>query len=218
MKRPLLLGHRGARRYAPENTLAAFELALAHGCDGFEFDVRCTADGRAVICHGARFLRREVARTSYTALCGRARALPLLQEVLAQFAARAYLYIELKAGGIEAELLALLRAHPPQRGYVVASFLPQVLGAVHACDSSIPLGFICDSRRKLPQWRKLPVSAVMPQHTLVTPALVDQLHSAGKQILVWTVNREKEMRRLAALGVEGIVSDETELLCRVFER
>jgi glycerophosphoryl diester phosphodiesterase len=51
--RPLLLGHRGLRvpQAPPENTFAAFDLALQHGCDGFEFDVRLTGDGRAVICH-----------------------------------------------------------------------------------------------------------------------------------------------------------------------
>ena len=49
------LGHRGARavRQIPENTLASFELCLQHGCDGFEFDVRLSADGQAVICHDA---------------------------------------------------------------------------------------------------------------------------------------------------------------------
>ncbi len=59
--RPLLLGHRGARRAAPENTLEAFDLALAHGCDGFEFDVRMTRDGRCVICHDPRLRGREIA-------------------------------------------------------------------------------------------------------------------------------------------------------------
>ena len=53
MSRPLLLGHRGARglKSIPENTLAAFDRALADGCDGFEFDVRLTADGQAVVHH-----------------------------------------------------------------------------------------------------------------------------------------------------------------------
>ncbi len=53
--KPLLLGHRGAKSYAPENTIEAFELALQHGCDGFEFDVRLTR-GRA----GGDLSRSEV--------------------------------------------------------------------------------------------------------------------------------------------------------------
>ena len=53
MSRPLLLGHRGARalKSIPENTIASFDRALADGCDGFEFDVRLTADEEPVVCH-----------------------------------------------------------------------------------------------------------------------------------------------------------------------
>ncbi|MBZ5549684.1 MAG: glycerophosphodiester phosphodiesterase [Acidobacteriia bacterium] len=65
MTQPLLLGHRGARasRNIPENTLASFELCLQHGCDGFEFDVRRSADGAAVICHDAKYNGMEIAKT-----------------------------------------------------------------------------------------------------------------------------------------------------------
>ena len=64
MALPLLLGHRGARASAgiPENTLASFDLALQHGCDGFEFDVRLTACGTAVVCHDAKVGGITVAR------------------------------------------------------------------------------------------------------------------------------------------------------------
>ena len=47
----LLLGHRGSLRHAPENTLESFEIALEHGCDGFELDVRLTVDRHAAVFH-----------------------------------------------------------------------------------------------------------------------------------------------------------------------
>src|SRR5688572_12760367 len=87
----LRLGHRGAARYAPENTIAAFELALKHGCDGFEFDVRRTGDGRAVICHDRGLRGLVLARSSYSELVAIAPELPLLEQVLERFAARAFL-------------------------------------------------------------------------------------------------------------------------------
>jgi glycerophosphoryl diester phosphodiesterase len=62
---PLLLGHRGARHYAPENTLDAFDLALAHGCDGFEFDVRMSADHHPIIVHDPNL--RDVVIADFTA-------------------------------------------------------------------------------------------------------------------------------------------------------
>src|SRR5947209_1262776 len=83
MSRPLLLGHRGARatRAIPENTFASFDLALAHGCDGFEFDVRRTADGRALICHDPTFREIEIAQAGPGDLAD----LPDLDHVLARY-------------------------------------------------------------------------------------------------------------------------------------
>ncbi|MGC1220522.1 MAG: glycerophosphodiester phosphodiesterase, partial [Candidatus Sulfotelmatobacter sp.] len=68
--RPLLLGHRGARaeKSIPENTLASFDLTLAQGCDGFEFDVRLTADGHAVVCHDATAHGLKIAESPAEAL------------------------------------------------------------------------------------------------------------------------------------------------------
>src|SRR5215472_16947195 len=124
MPRPLLLGHRGARaaRSIPENTAASFDLALAHGCAGFEFDVRLTSDARAVICHDPRIYGIEISKAAERELG----EVPSLDQVLARYASRAFLDIELKVAGLEETVLTLLEEHPPQRGYVVSSFHPGV--------------------------------------------------------------------------------------------
>ena len=211
MSLPLLLGHRGARTYRqiPENTLASFELCLQHGCDGFEFDVRRSTDGQAVICHDATIGGMEIENTASKSL-----PLPTLEDVLRQFAHRAFLDIELKVAGLEAQTLAELRKHPPQKGYVVSSFLPEVLTAVHDLDSAIPLGFLCDTRDQLRGWPESPAEWVIPQFELAGRELVETVHAAGKRIMVWTVNRAGRMREFAAWGVDAIISDETELLVR----
>jgi glycerophosphoryl diester phosphodiesterase len=208
---PLLLGHRGARafRQIPENTLASFEVCLQHGCDGFEFDVRFSGDGQAVVCHDAVVGGMEIGKTALKSL-----ALPTLEEVLRQFAHRAFLDIELKVAGLERQTLAELRKHPPQKGYVVSSFLPHVLTAIHDLDPAIPLGFLCDSRDQLRDWRETPAEWVIPQFKLTDRELVELVHAAGKRIMVWTVNRAKSMREFAEWDVDAIISDETELLVR----
>jgi glycerophosphoryl diester phosphodiesterase len=208
----LLLGHRGARRCAPENTMAAFECALVHGCHGFEFDVRLTSDGRCVICHDPQFAGRSIEISRYDQL---APPPPCLPDVLQAFSSRAFLDIELKVTGLEAEVVAMLRDRPPERGYLVSSFLPVVIERLHAQDKSVPLGLICDSRRQFTAWTRLPIVAVFLERGLLVPGIVEELHTAGKQVFVWTVNREREMRHLAALGVEGIISDDTRLLAQV---
>jgi glycerophosphoryl diester phosphodiesterase len=206
---PLLLGHRGARYYAPENTIAAYDLALQHGCDGFEFDVRCTADAQAIICHDAKLAGRTIAKSRRADL-----AAACLPDVLRAFAERAFLDIELKVAGLEETTAELLRAHPPARGFFVSSFLPGVIERLHRTDSTLPLGLICDTQRQLAAWTSVPVSALFLERGLVTASLVDALRQAGKQLFVWTVNREREMRQFAELGVDGIISDDTQLLAR----
>jgi glycerophosphoryl diester phosphodiesterase len=209
MSLPLLLGHRGARafRQTPENTLASFELCLQHGCHGFEFDVRLSADGQAVICHDATIGGMEIENTSSIGM-----PLPKLEEVLRQFAQRAFLDIELKVTGLEAKTLAELRKYPPEKGYVVSSFLPDVLTAIHDLDPVIPLGLLCDTPDKLRGWRQSPAAWVIPQFELADEGMVELVHAAGKRIMVWTVNRAERMREFAAWGVDAIISDETELL------
>ena len=213
MIKPLLLGHRGARafRQIPENTLASFELCLQHGCDGFEFDVRRSGDGQAVICHDATIGGIEIEETASKSL---ALLLHTLEEVLRQFAQRAFLDIELKVAGLEALTLAQLRKYPPQKGFVVSSFLPEVLAAIHHLDPAIPLGFLCDTRDRLRDWREMPAEWVIPQFKLADGELIELVHGAGKRIMVWTVNRAERMREFAACGVDAIISDETELMVR----
>jgi glycerophosphoryl diester phosphodiesterase len=211
MTRPILLGHRGARafRQIPENTLASFELCLSHGCDGFEFDVRLSADGQAVICHDATIGGMKIEDTASKGL-----PLPTLADVLRQFAPRAFLDIELKVAGLGLQTLAELRKHPPQKGYVVSSFLPDVLAAIHDLDPAIPLGLLCETRGQLRGWREMPAEWVIPQFKLADGKLVELVHAAGKRIMVWTVNRTERMGEFAAWGVDAIISDETELMVR----
>lgn len=211
MKRPLLLGHRGVRgrKYrVRENTVAAFDLALQQGCDGFEFDVRKTADGRPVICHNSRSSGINVAEASAEKL----QSLPLLDEVLTRYAGRAFLDIELKVPGLESHLVSMLAKYPQARGLVVSSFLPDVLVELRARSESVPLGVICETRQELQRWPQLPIEYAIVKQSLITRELINSVHSAGKKLLVWTVNNAAAMLRLAQTGVDGIISDKSDLL------
>ncbi len=206
----LLLGHRGARatHAIPENTIASFDLALAHGCDGFEFDVRRTADGRALICHDPKFQHTEIATAGPDALT----ELCELDEVLARYKNSAFLDIELKVTGLENRMLHSLRSHPPQRGFVVSSFLLEVLLVLRKLDDHLPLGLICETKTQLAAWTNLPVQFVMPHYKLMDIDLRQKLRAAARQVLVWTVNRKEDMRRFQEMGVDGIISDDTKSL------
>src|SRR5581483_3603667 len=207
----LLLGHRGVRGHkyrVRENTIEAFDLAMKHGCDGFEFDVRLTGDGYAVVCHNTKSRGANIAQ----AMAARITHLPGLNQILDRYADRAFLDIELKVGGLESCLLAALAAHRPRREYVVSSFLPEVLHELRSRDKSIPLGIICETRHELSQWSRLAVEYVIVKESLIKPELVRTIHAAGRKLFAWTVNRKSSMLRLAAWRVDGIISDKTDVM------
>jgi|SRR5580692_779398 glycerophosphoryl diester phosphodiesterase len=211
---PLLLGHRGARASSsvPENTPASFDLALEQGCDGFEFDVRLTGGGRAVVCHDPSVDGIEVARAEANQLTH----LPLLEEVLERYGQRAFLDIELKVAGLESRMLNSLREYRMEEDYVVSSFLSEVVMELKTRSQKIQTGIICDKRGQLAGWRETNAEYVIPHYSLVTLKLVKEAHSAGRKLFTWTVNDRKEMLRLADWGVDGIISDDTELLTQTF--
>lgn len=209
---PLLLGHRGARRAAPENTLAAFDLALEHGCDGFEFDVRRTIDAKTVVCHDPRYSGIDVARSTLAALRKKGE-FPRLQEVISRYGERAFLDIELKVAGVE-DAVAELVADLDRGRFVISSFLPNVLARLRLIDLKLPTGLIFDRSRTLADWRDISIRYVIPEQSLVNQALVREAHAAGKRVLAWTVNRADDMLRLRDWQVDGIISDDTEILCR----
>ena len=209
MIRPLLLGHRGARAVSsiPENTLASFDRALADGCDGFEFDVRLTLDHEAVVCHDAQVGADKIERVP----AKQVPQLPRLRDVLQRYR-DSFLDIELKVKGLEKVVVDLFLRGRPRKDFVVSSFLPGALKALHAEDATIPLGLICETPTQLRLWNELPVQYVIPHYELVDAELVRKVKGSGKKIIVWTVNSAEDMQRMAACGVAGIISDDTKLL------
>jgi glycerophosphoryl diester phosphodiesterase len=204
MTLPILLGHRGARgeKSVAENTLAGFDLALAQGCDGFEFDVRLTADQQAVICHDETAHGFKIAESSAQQL-----ALPMLREVLTRYQNSAFLDVELKVSGLEKITVDLLRGLAPARGCIVSSFLPGVLRSIHGLDVTVPLGLICETKAELSLWPELPIEYVIAHWKLLRKDLISKMKDAGNKVLAWTVNVPVDMKRLAKWGVDGIISD-----------
>ncbi|MGA2003516.1 MAG: glycerophosphodiester phosphodiesterase, partial [Terriglobales bacterium] len=163
------------------------------------------------------FAGQEIATTSAKSL-----RLPTLDEVLRQFSERAFLDIELKVTDGGSHVVAALRAHPPQKGYVVSSFLPHALCAVHNFNESIPLGFLREGKYEPcpaePHDKPtLPAAWVIPHRSLVDQESIRQAHSAGSKVMVWTVDRGDEMQQLSDWGADAIISDDTALLAATFQ-
>lgn len=217
----LVLGHRGARCYAPENTLAAFDLALEHGADGFEFDVRLTRSRQLVICHDPRFKRLSVRRSTLKQLQAkcvqREYSPPALREVLERYVDHAFLNLEVKVRGIEKLVYRTFSALRPRRGYFISSFHPGVVREFHHVDDSLILGTLSQTRWQLRRWEALPARYVVPNYRLLSRQLVEEIHAAKRLVVTWTVNDSRKMLRMADLGVDGIISDDTRLLVKTLK-
>lgn len=206
-----VIAHRGASMDAPEHTFAAFDLALEQGADALELDLRATADGHVVVLHDPTLARthgdpRAIARVRLADLPA-GRAVLTLAEVLERYAGAVRLLLELKPGGASVE--AVVRQVAGTAGVVLQSFDRAALrrAARHAPGLAFaPLFTGRPTPRQLDRAERGAEGVGVP-HGLVDPALVGAVHRRGLRLRAYTVNEPAELLRLAALGVDGLITD-----------
>ncbi|HXI17665.1 MAG TPA: glycerophosphodiester phosphodiesterase family protein [Chloroflexota bacterium] len=239
---PLVVAHRGASGQAPENTLAAFRLAIQQGAPAVECDVHLTLDGVPVVIHDDRVDRTttgtgEVATQRYDALrdldagtwfCAQfaGEHLPTLEEALAVCAGKARLIVELKRGGgealVDAALAAINRA--PGTDLAVISFGPEEVRHVARKRPDLALGFLIGRKHLQEHGAATAVGAaqnfganfISPQYDATDETLVRLAVDAGLPVSVWTVDDPGRMRRLAAMGVNAITTNYPDVALDLF--
>lgn len=231
--RPLLLGHRGAGGEAPENTWAAFEAARRSGAHGFEIDVLLTRDGAPVVMHDLTLRRlagdgQAVEAMTWAELSRldvgshfdprfASERPPLLGDVLDAYGREMVLDVEIKGyspfyRGLEAVVVRLLRERGLLGRVIVSSFNPLILRRVQKLAPEVRTGSNYLSDRIL-QLRRIWFAPFVrtyskhPQPGQVDEAYVARQRRRGIAVMPWGVNDAAEIRRLLALGVEGIISD-----------
>jgi glycerophosphoryl diester phosphodiesterase len=227
-----ILGHRGASSDAPENTLAAFRLALEQGADGVELDARLCGSGEVVVFHDERLERLtggsgRVADTPWTELARmKVRAgpagpspgrIPLLSEVLEELPRSSFINVELKSedwpGTRVADAAgALLEAGRHEAHVVVSSFDARCLLRLALAYPRLRRGLLLDPDKPqlLQRHLALPLvgrDAVHPEARQVTEADVQRWHAGGREVAVWTVDDAELARRLAAWGVDTCITN-----------
>lgn len=214
--------HRGSRLRAPENTMAAFALAVDEGADGIELDVHLTADGHLVVRHdsdvllpdGARALIRDLSLAQVRRV---EPAAPQLQEVFDLLApSRQSLNIEVKNGpilypGIEEALIAAHRSSGMTERLVYSSFNHVSLVALRALEPSIKIAPLYEEALVDP-WiyaRHLGADATHPYFpTLALPGMIEGFSDAGIAVRAWTVNDPADWRWLIHAGIDAIITDD----------
>ena len=198
MKPPLVLAHRGACWDAPENSLAAFELAIDEGADYVEFDVRQDAAGRLVLCHD------PVPEPCPPEL-------DTLDAALEALHGRVGIAVEIKEEAAAADTLRTLRTHRvAAEELLILSFELRTLEVVRRARPDVRLVLNLGMRPKPSAGGRY--WGVGFDDLAAKPKPMRLAHSLGLAVLVYTVNEPARMRALASLGVDGIFSDRPGLL------
>jgi glycerophosphoryl diester phosphodiesterase len=224
MKQALVIAHRGASAERPENTLAAFELAVEQRADMIETDLHRTCDGAIVIIHDEDLAglggRGEVADATLAEVraldAGGGEPVPTLEEILDRFGPRIPFNLEIKRGtrgeypGLEAAALASVEQRGLLDRTLFSSFYDPVLRRLRELSASARIGFLVSRRfpdRAVERARAVGAEALHPELPLVTRSLVDEAHHAGLAVYVFSVDARADMQRLLDLGVDGLFTN-----------
>ncbi|MGH7670155.1 MAG: glycerophosphodiester phosphodiesterase [Gemmatimonadaceae bacterium] len=219
--RPERIAHRGAPREFDENTLEGFLRAVDRGADAVELDVHRTREGAVVIHHDPKLKGPDGRATPIAEMSlaevdqcrlPRGGRIPTLAPVMDALGERATVYVELKGAGVGEAAAEVSRQHGHR--YAFHSFDHDAVLALHRSWPDLWYGVLFDVGTPAPETlvTRFPVRDLWPHWSLVNQRLVDSAHAAGKRVLVWTVNEPDRARRLTALGVDGLCTDDVRLL------
>lgn len=235
---PLNIAHRGASARAPENTLAAFERAIADGASAVEMDLRATADGRVVVIHDRTVDRTTDGSGPVAAMdYGWVRRLDAGSWFAPEFAGERVPGLEDVIERILPRIPCVLHVKAPEAAARLPDLLPQESRprVTVSCSRLDVLRRLSDSgviRTWVTWWRYWPgwtrwiirralrvgVDRVAAQGATVTRGMVEEAHRAGLQIRAWGVDNDLDLaKRLLKAGVDGLTFDDPARLAPLIE-
>jgi len=232
MKKPKVIAHRGASADAPENTLAAFQLALDEGADGIELDVMLSKDKQLVVIHdetidrttsGSGRVKEMTLKELKSYDAGGGQKIPSLAEVFDHFGRKFLINIELKNyssifDSLPLKVASLVKEYDLSASVLISSFNPFNLPRFERRLPGVTLGLITQpGQAQYWIWRLFRYDALHPHLSDVDEALVAAVHASQRQINTWTPDEPDEIRRLASLGVDGVITNVPKLAREALE-
>jgi glycerophosphoryl diester phosphodiesterase len=215
---PEVIGHRGSPRELRENTLPSFQRAFASGADGIELDVHATSDRIVVVHHdpttnarpgdsGPAIRIADTPLREVQSVLVAGERVPTLAQVLFEAPKSATVYVEVKAPGIEDEVVSVIR--DADRRCAVHSFDHRVVHRVGEIAAGIPTGILQTSYPVDPirPMRDAGARDLWQQWELIDEALIRLVHRNGGRVIAWTVNDRRVAERLLDWGIDGICTD-----------
>ena len=217
-----IIAHRGASGHAPENTMAAFQLAMEQGADGIELDVMLSKDGRLVVFHDHTVDRttngtgrvKDMTLAQLQSLdAGNGEKIPTLEEVLKTYGGQLLINIDLRNyatpfDGLARGVAELLSSNGFSRSVIVSAFNPFNLMRIRRLCPEVKVGLLTlPNMANLWIWRLFKNDALHPHYKDVDRALVETARSHHQQVNVWTVDDPDEIRRLETLNVDSLITN-----------
>lgn len=231
---PVIFAHRGSCTRAPENTLSAFKLALEEGADGIELDAKLTRDNEVVVIHDPTTDRTtgfrgtvnqldlhqikdlEAGSLFNTSFLGE--QIPTLDEVFEAMGGKLLINVELTnyyspRDALVEKVVEIVRRHEAQNYVLFSSFYASNLRKSALLLPEVPRAILCQAgvlgilSRSDYGYRAAP-SIVHPYFADVSRAYVSREHARQRRVHVWTVDAESDLIRMAAIGVDGIITDD----------
>lgn len=235
LERPIIFAHRGASKYAPENTMAAFYLAVKHGVSAIELDVMLTRDRFPVVIHDhlldrttngtgrvdAHFLESIInldAGNHFSPEFSGER-IPLLNQVLEAFPQNVLINIELKnyhapKDALVENVIEVVRKNGMESFVLFSSFLPRNLIKVRQLLPNARVALLCSqgffsSFYRSKWYFQYSPGCIHPHVSNVNKAYLQKEHRRNRRVHVWTVNDPIQIEELISWGVDGIITDDT---------
>lgn len=219
----LKIAHRGAKAYAPENTLQAFQKALDLNSDGIELDVHLSSDEHIIVIHDETIDRTTngkglvndftLAELKSFLIDGK-HQIPTLNEVFDLIDKKCLINIELKGLGTPSKVVKLIEKYISEKNwkyehFIVSSFDWNMLQETSNLNRQIPIGVLTeeDINTALAFAEKIKAKAIHPDFQLLNTENTKQIQEKGFLVFPWTVNTEEEIRKVKNYKVNGIISD-----------
>ncbi len=224
----VVIGHRGACGYYPENTLLSLSKAIEMGVDAVEFDVRMTRDGVLVLFHDEKLDRllkirgylREKTYSYISRLSIRGEKIPTLEEALSFLKdKKVNIVIEIKEPDTVEKILDVVKRSGIEKSRIMfVSFHHEILHVPKSDGYRVGAIFVCRPRKLSSMFQDFVPDVVLPRYDMLDEALVKEAHDMGMMVGTWVINDEQDLMRVLRLGVDMVASDYPDKIIRALRQ